>query len=57
MCHESMAHPLFFRSADFIDFLPFYFFTLLPLKVPQISQITQIKDFRICKELRAKDTL
>ena len=25
--------------ADDADFLPFYFFTLLPLKVPQISQI------------------
>ena len=34
---------------------PILFFA--SLIVPQISQITQIKDFRICKELRVKDTL
>ena len=36
---------------------PWHILFFVSLIVPQISQITQIKDFRICKELRITDTL
>ena len=36
---------------------PWHILFFVSLIVPQFSQITQIYDFRICKELRVKDTL